>query len=121
MIAIAARREASMAAPTDFGDRGQVSKLSPPGNNGARVVQRDAPYERLSPTPVWSTNRLRDKALSDRLRFALESLDEAERARKHSARRDSAPRAALDPRAKQGGRQREKPIYEMRVLMGRCG
>jgi hypothetical protein len=64
MIAIAARREASRAAPTDFGDRGQVSKLSPPGNNGARAVQRDAPYERRSRTPAWSTNRLREKALS---------------------------------------------------------
>jgi hypothetical protein len=65
---------------------GQVSKLSPPGNNGARAVQRDAAYERRSRTPAWSTNRLRDKAFSalrDRLRFALESLDEAERARKH--------------------------------------
>jgi hypothetical protein len=105
MIAIAARREASRAARTDFGDRGQVSKLSPLGNNGARAVQRDAPHERRSRTPAWSTNRLREKALSalpDRLRFAFESLDEAERARKHCARRDSAPRAALDRRAKAG-------------------
>ena len=51
MIAIAARREASRTASTDFGDRGQVSKLSPPGNNGARAVQRDAPYEGRSRTP----------------------------------------------------------------------
>jgi hypothetical protein len=62
MIAIAARREASRAAPTDFGDRGQVSKLSPLGNNGARAVQRDAPYERRFRTPacqptVFATRR----------------------------------------------------------------
>jgi hypothetical protein len=124
MIAIAARREAPSTAPTDFGDRGQVSKLSPPGNNGARAVQRDAPYERRSRTPAWSTTVLPDKALSalpDRLRFASESLDEAERARKQWARRASAPRAGLDRRAKQEGRQQEKLICEMRLAHGALG
>jgi hypothetical protein len=89
----------------------KVSKLSPPGNNGARAVQRDAPYERRSRTSAWSTNRLREKALSalpDRLRFASESLDEAERAREARQR----------PRAGQEGRQQEKRICEMRVAHG---
>jgi hypothetical protein len=117
MIAIAPRREASRAAPADFGDRGQVSKLSPPGNNGARAVKRDAPYERRSRTPAGSTNHLRDKRFPP-YPGASASLWRASTKPKEQGnieRGETAPRAALDRRAKQGGRQQEKSICEMRV------